>query len=134
MDSQGHCVVRISWRDGVDQLAVSFVEDIPARRGVSVATSIDWNLGSPQEKRDYRFTKAILSFGHPTLTDGGNPWTIAMWCKDFRCTDMNGALQGQRSGIMLLVHRGSGLSLTNDRYAAERQAVIFAARGITLQP
>lgn len=122
-DRSGHCISNISATAASGTLLISFVEDFPARPGVSTVTSISFNqdIGSASPE----LSETSRQAGAPSITDGNTPWKVAMWCEGFKCDNMDATLRDPNSGMVLLVHRGSGLSLTFDSYAAKRRSAIY---------
>jgi hypothetical protein len=93
-----------------------FVEGLPKQPGSSVATTISVNYPTDAAAVESLVQRA----GPPSLTDGNDPWVIAMWCFDFVCTEMNHVLADPSSGATLLVHRYSGFTLQDARIKTSR--------------
>jgi hypothetical protein len=128
----GHCAesVQASFVGGT--LLVGLTEDVPMRPGVAVV--VDVALNSPS---DEGMNSIIHNAGPPTLTDGQDPWTLAMWCFGFVCHDMNRVLATNPPGQTLFVHRGVGLTLTDIHSGQMRDAYInrvLLAHGVRLTP
>jgi hypothetical protein len=123
----GHCVSMVSVTTQSGTLLISFVEDIPNHPRESTVTSVSFNEAKPgaYDSHSPELEAALREAGAPSLTDGKKPWVVAMWCEGFKCGDMDAALQDPNSGVMLVVHRGSGLALTFDSYAAKRREAAY---------
>jgi len=132
-DRDGHCVESIQAAYAGGSLLLFFTEDMPRRPRVSVLTTIALNYPTD----DSVMSRVIADAGPPTLTDGERPWTIAMWCFGFACTNMDRALQDRFAGPMLLVHQGAGFTLEDAGAANRRQAAmdrILASHGVRRMP
>jgi hypothetical protein len=132
-DDRGHCVEGLHAAYAGGSLLLSFTEDVPRRPGVSVLTTIA--LADPRD--DAAVQRVIAAAGPPSLTDGKRPWTIAMWCFGFTCTDMNETLADPHAGPWLLIHRGAGLTLADDGAANRRERAadrVLASHGVRRVP
>ena len=116
-DRDGHCVESIQATYGGGSLLLHFTEDVPRRPGVSVLTTIALNYPTD----DAVLSRVVADVGPPSLTDGKQPWTVAMWCFGFTCTDMDKTLENRYAGPVLLVHQGGGLTLNDTGDANRRQ-------------
>lgn len=108
----GRCVAQIFARYAKGDLLLFFDEALPKHPGISVLTSIALNYPTGADA----ISRVVNEAGPPNLTDGKNPWVVAMWCFGFVCRDMDSALRNRSSGPVLLVHKGSGLTLEETRY------------------
>lgn len=132
-DRSGHCVESLQAEYAGGSLLLSFTEDMPRRPGVSVLTSIALNYPT----HDAVVKRVVADAGLPSVTDGEQPWTIAMWCFGFACTDMNKTLGSRTAGPMLFVHQGAGLTLDDTSQANRRQDEadrVLAGRGVRRVP
>jgi hypothetical protein len=130
-EGPGHCpeIIEASFAGGT--LLVFLTEDVPRRDGVAIVTEVALNY--PSEEALDRVSRAA---GPPTLTDGQDPWTVAMWCFDFVCHDIDRVLATSPPGHWLLIHRGAGLTLADDHSGQMRDANInraLAAHGVRLE-
>ncbi len=84
-------------------------EDVPRRPGVSIVTSIalDYPKG-PNWMADI-----VRDAGPPSLTNGKRPWTVALWCFGFKCSNMERTVRDYKSPPTLLVDRQSGFTLND---------------------
>jgi hypothetical protein len=112
----GRCVQSLNARFAGGDLLIWFVEGLPKQPGSSVATTISVNYPTDAAAVESLVQRA----GPPSLTDGNDPWVIAMWCFDFVCTEMNHVLADPSSGATLLVHRYSGFTLQDARIRTSR--------------
>ena len=128
----GHCVQEIDAKYAGGWLLVFFTEDLPEHPGVSTVTTIALNYPTDSSAVEGVVRKA----GAPSLTDGETPWTVAMWCFDLPCTDMNATLHEPNRGRTLLVDRAAGLTLDLGAGRARDAAAtrILRAHGVTLEP
>jgi hypothetical protein len=132
MNGPGHCPDSVDASFAEGTLIVFLTEDVPRRPGVSIVTRVA--LNSPS---DGMMNNIIHNAGPPTLTDGRNPWTLAMWCFGFVCHDMNRVLATNPPGQTLFVHRGIGLTLSDDPSYHLRNAYInrvLTSHGVRLTP
>jgi len=123
----GHCMAQIFARYAGGDLLLLFDEALPERPGTSVLTTIALNYPTENDA----MSRVVKEAGPPNLTDGKKPWIVAMWCFGFVCRDMNSALGNRNSGPVLLVHKGSGLTLEETRYEHALYAAL-ARYGITI--
>ena len=105
----GHCPMQISAQYDGGTLLVFLTEDVPSRPGTAIVTEIALNYPTD----DAATTALMKAAGAPSLTDGNRPWTVAMWCFDFVCRDMNRVMADSPAGRTLLVHRGAGFTLAD---------------------
>jgi len=132
-DRSGRCIEQISWRYAGGDLLVFFVEDVPKNPGVSIVSTIALNYPTDISAMD----RIIRQAGQPSVTDGLTPWTVAMWCFGFTCSDMGRVLRDIDSPTTLLVHRGAGFTLENSHVAHEREREIehdLTERGVRAEP
>ncbi len=119
------CTQSILMRQTGRAILIFFTEDLPKHPSVSVATIIAINLMGTYGLDDPVSLDIIHRFGRPTITDGKRPWIVADWCTS-RCT-MNGSLSDPNATAVLLLHRGSGLTLDDNAYITIRQSAIANA-------
>ena len=137
-DSPRNCVTSLTARVGSEALLVNFVEDFPRNANSSVVVSIAVNSF---DNKSFPSGSALAGdvvrrLGHPTLTDGKSPWSIALWCAG-TCTSIKHTLQSTAAPLYLCLRRGSsgGLSLVDERYDFQRESAVrkfLAAHGIVL--
>lgn len=107
-----HCVGGLIWTGNGMMLHVNLVEDMPARPGTTVVFEVSLNsIGSNATVDSVIARKALQGLGAPTLTEGKQPWTAAMWCSD-QCTSIERQTANTRSAPYLYVQRDSGGGLT----------------------
>ena len=127
----GSCVGSISERYAGGDLLLWFSEALPSRPGTSVLTEIALNYPSDQRV----LSDVARRAGKPSLTDGSNPWTVAMWCYGFRCTDMDSVILDPHSGPFLSIHVGCCLVVTDTEARTKYGSALadaLASRGVTI--
>ena len=127
----GSCVGSISVRYAGGDLLLWFDEALPAHPGTSVLTEIALNYPSDQRV----LSDVARRAGKPSLTRGGNPWTVAMWCYGFTCTDMDNVILDPHSGPILSIHAGCCLVVTNAEARTQYGSALsdaLASRGVTI--
>jgi hypothetical protein len=132
-DRGGHCVESLQAVYPGGSLLLYFTKDMPRRPGVSVITIIALNYPTDHAA----VGRMIADAGPPSLTDGQQPWTVAMWCFGFTCTDMNKTLKNRYAGPMLVVHQGAGLTLDDTGAGNHRQDEadrVLASHGVRRVP
>jgi hypothetical protein len=129
----GHCVEMFQARYAGGSLLLFFTEDVPKRPGISVVTSIALNFPTDNSVAE----RLAADAGPPSRTDGNQPWTLALWCLGFRCTDADWEHPGMYRGPTLFVHRGAGLTLEDDGAGNRRNDAvnrILAAHNVRRVP
>lgn len=126
----GRCLQTLMARYAGGDLLVSLSEDLPDHPGRTRVATLALNYVA-----DSAISEVMHRAGTPTLTDGKRPWTVAMWCFDFKCTNMDRTLNQRSAGAWLLVHRGAGVTLAdNSLDAGPVLAKMLAKHGVTLEP
>lgn len=131
-DRSGHCIEHIAAQHAGGDLFIFFAEDVPRRPGVSTVMTLALNY-----PKDPKWLADIVhDVGPPSLTDGKRPWTVALWCFDFTCTNMERTVGDYKSQPTLLVNRQSGFTLNDAGAINDREQTIrreLHAHGITLE-
>lgn len=123
----GRCLQSLTARYAGGDIMVFLSEDLPSHPGRSRVEIVALNYVA-----DSAMSEVMRQAGAPTITDGKHPWTVAMWCFGFKCTSMD---LSSRAGAWLLVHRGSGLTLEDNRFDSDPVLIkALAKRGVTLEP
>lgn len=131
MEEPGSCMQDIFAPYESGDLLVFFSEDLPARPGVAVVTTLSLNYVA-----EPAIQAVMAQAGPPSVTDRSSDWIVAIWCFGFTCTSMD-HWDKPTLGPMLLVHRGSGLTLVDPKAQAQSSKAvsdILAAHGVTQRP
>lgn len=130
LEGRGSCLQTLMARFAGGGVLVSLSEDLPDHPGRTRVATLALNYVS-----DSAISEVMHQAGIPTLTDGKRPWTVAMWCFDFKCTNMDRTLNQRSAGVWLLVHRGSGVTLADNGLDSEQVlAKMLAKQGVALEP